>query len=158
MKTLKISASIVLLLFAFASAQAQLSVNVNIGSAPVWGPPVSANVDYYFLPDINTYYDLRASQYVYQNQGRWIRSRNLPVAYRNYDLRHGRTIIINDYHGRSPYDYHHKHQTKYRKNNNHYYGHNKNYHKHYDKHYNKQYQKNHKKHYKKHYDDDDHDD
>lgn len=121
MRTLKIATILAIALFTFTSVQAQVSVNVNIGSAPVWGPPVAANVNYYYLPDIDAYYDLRATQYVYVSRGRWIRSRSLPVAYRNYDLRHGRTVIINDYHGRSPYTYHDKHIAKYNKK---YYGYN----------------------------------
>lgn len=133
MKTLKITSVLAIALFAATSAQAQVSVNVNLG-VPVWGPPVASSVDYYYLPDIDAYYDLRSTQYVYVNQGRWIRSRSLPVAYRNYDLRNGRTVVINDYHGRSPYVYHYKHKAKYSKK---YYAYdNRKEYKKYDKKYN----------------------
>ncbi|MBK0368981.1 hypothetical protein [Flavobacterium agrisoli] len=130
MKTLQLTTALGVLLFAASSMQAQVSVNVNIGTPPVWGPAVSANVDYYFLPDIDVYYDIRQTQYVYLNQGRWIRSRNLPVVYKNYDLRRGRTVVINDYHGRTPYIYHDKHMSKYHKD----YGKRKNYYAYNDHH------------------------
>jgi hypothetical protein len=35
---------------------AQLNVNVNIGSQPLWGPVGYEHVDYYYLPDIDSYY------------------------------------------------------------------------------------------------------
>jgi hypothetical protein len=41
------------------------------------------------LPDIEAYYDIRATQFIYFGGGRWIRSRNLPNQYRNYNLYNG---------------------------------------------------------------------
>jgi hypothetical protein len=37
----------------------QVSVNVNIGSPPLWGPSGYSNIDYYYLPDVQAYYDIR---------------------------------------------------------------------------------------------------
>ena len=66
MKTLKYL--IVGLLFISASlSHAQVSVNVNIGSPPAWGPAGYSDVRYYYLPDIDTYYDINTSQYIYVN-------------------------------------------------------------------------------------------
>ena len=53
-------------------ALAQVRVNINIGSQPVWGPVGYDHVDYYYLPDIETYYYVPARQFVYFNNGRWI--------------------------------------------------------------------------------------
>ncbi|NMH29623.1 hypothetical protein [Flavobacterium silvaticum] len=102
---------LLILVFATATTFGQVSVNVNI-SAPFWAPPTPVGVQYYYLPDINTYYDIGTTEYIYVNRGNWIRSRNLPVVYRNYDFRRGRTLIINDYHGHSPYKVH---RVKYKK-------------------------------------------
>jgi hypothetical protein len=43
----------------------QVSVNVNIGSPPSWGPSGYAETEYYYLPDVQAYYDIRASQFIY---------------------------------------------------------------------------------------------
>src|SRR5215510_5895430 len=76
-------------------ASAQVSVNVNIGSQPVWGPVGYDYVDYYYLPDINTYYYVPARQFIYLSNGRWIFSTSLPSRYRNYDLYRGYKVVIN---------------------------------------------------------------
>jgi hypothetical protein len=82
---------------------AQLSINLHLGTAPSWGPAGYASVDYYYLPDIQAYYDIRASQFIYISGGTWIRSRNLPRQYRDYDLDRGYKVVLNDYHGSRPY-------------------------------------------------------
>ena len=118
MKLLKLIPVFILLLFLSSASHAQVQVNVNIGTAPTWGPPIT-NEDYYFLPDIETYYDIRTSQYIYMNNGRWIRVNNLPSRYRNYNLNGAQIIILSDYHGRSPYVNFHNHKIKYMKKNKH---------------------------------------
>lgn len=50
-------------------SQAQIKVNVNVGTPPVWGPVVTTQ-RYYFLPEIDTYYDIRDSQYLTLNNAR----------------------------------------------------------------------------------------
>ena len=114
MKTLKLFA--LGMVFFFTSAiQAQVSVNVNIGSPPSWGPAGYAQVDYYYLPDIQVYYDIPAAQFIYFGNGKWYRSRYLPKQYRNYDLYHGYKVVLNDYHGKRPYTYFKQHKVKYYK-------------------------------------------
>lgn len=114
MKTLKLIAAGIILLVT-SSIHAQVSVNVNIGSAPAWGPSGYSNVDYYYLPDVEAYYDIRATQFIYFNGGRWIRSRYLPGQYRNYDLYNGYKVVLNDYHGSRPYSNFKSHKVKYYK-------------------------------------------
>ncbi len=114
MKTIKLIAIGIFFLVTSAT-QAQVSVNVNIGSPPSWGPAGYANVDYYYIPDVQAYYDIQASQFIYFGNGRWIRSRNLPGQYRNYDLYNGYKVVLNDYHGRTPYTYYKQHKVKYYK-------------------------------------------
>ena len=114
MKTIKLIAIGIFLLVTSAT-QAQVSVNVNIGTPPAWGPSGYTAVDYYYLPDVEAYYDIRASQFIYFGSGRWIRSRYLPRQYRNYDLYGGYKVVLNDYHGRTPYTYYKQHKVKYYK-------------------------------------------
>lgn len=114
MKTLKLIA-IGIFLFVSSLMQAQVSINVTIGTPPSWGPVGYSNVQYYYLPDIQVYYDIRASQFIYLNNGRWIRARYLPGPYRNYDLYSGYKVVLNDYHGSHPYHYFNSHKAKYHK-------------------------------------------
>lgn len=114
MKTIKLIIAGILL-FLGTNSQAQVAVNVNIGSPPVWGPAGYNNVAFYYLPDIECYFDIRFSRFIYFNNGRWIHSKYLPKPYRNYDLYHGYKVVLTDYHGRKPYMYFKNHKTKYYK-------------------------------------------
>ncbi len=102
-------------LFIFGSTQAQVSVNVNVGSPPSWGPSGYSDVEYYYLPDIEAYYDVRASNFIYFGNNTWVRTRNLPSRYRNYDLYNGYKVVLTDYRGPRPYTYFKNHKAKYYK-------------------------------------------
>ena len=115
MKNLKMIALGILMFFASTSINAQISVNVNLGSPPSWGPVGYSSADYYYLPDVQTYYDVRATQFIYLNNGAWIRSSRLPNQYRSYDLNRGYKVVLNDYHGARPYDNYRNHKVKYYK-------------------------------------------
>jgi hypothetical protein len=115
MKTLKLIIAGIILFASANTMQAQVSVNVNIGSPPAWGPAGYSAVDYYYLPDIQAYYDIRATQFIYFGGGKWIRSRNLPNQYRNYNLYNGYKVVLNDYHGSRPYSNFNNHKVKYYK-------------------------------------------
>ncbi|WP_413998564.1 hypothetical protein ACMDB5_12355 [Flavobacterium sp. W1B] len=112
MKNLKLLA-VGIVLLVFGSAQAQVSVSVNIGSPPAWGPRGYAEVEYYYLPDVQAYYDIRASQFVYFGNGNWVRSRYLPRQYRNYDLYAGHKVVLNGYHGNRPYAHFNNHKKNH---------------------------------------------
>ena len=112
MRTLKLIA-VGIILFASSSIHAQVSVSLNIGTPPSWGPAGYAEAEYYYLPDVEAYYDIRATQFIYFGGGRWIRSRYLPNQYRNYDLYGGYKVVLNDYHGSRPYSHFNNHRVKY---------------------------------------------
>jgi hypothetical protein len=114
MKTFKLLAVGILFVVSNLS-QAQISVNVNIGTPPSWGPVGYSNVEYYYLPDIQAYYDIRASQFIYFGGGKWVHSRYLPKQYRNYNLYGGYKVVLNDYHGSRPYANFNSHKVKYYK-------------------------------------------
>lgn len=114
MKTIKFI-TLGLILFLFSSIEAQVSVNVQLGSPPAWGPSGYSNVEYYYLPDVQTYYDVRTSQFIYFSNEKWIRSSYLPKQYRNYNLYNGYKVVLTDYHGNSPYIYFKNHRAKYYK-------------------------------------------
>ena len=112
MKTIKFKL-IAILLLVFSFSQAQVSINVNFGTPPVWAPAERVEVQYYYLPDIDCYYDVPSAMFIYIRNGKWFRSASLPYRYRNYNLRGGQVVYLTDYRGNSPYIYHSKHREKY---------------------------------------------
>ena len=63
--------------------------------APEWAPPVYRGARYYYMPDIETYYDLQNRDFVYLDNGQWLFSNTLPNAYAGYDLNNGFAVTLN---------------------------------------------------------------
>ncbi|MDQ3048123.1 MAG: hypothetical protein M3R27_11290 [Bacteroidota bacterium] len=114
MKIIKSILVATILLSAFV-VRSQVSVNVNIGSPPQWGPVGYAEARYYYLPDVEAYYDVHSSMFIYFGDGVWLHRVNLPVHYSHYDLYGGYKVVLNDYRGDSPHIYFHDHKVKYKK-------------------------------------------
>lgn len=114
MKTLKLIVFGMMMTLAF-SLQGQLSVRVNVGTPPSWGPSGFNNERYYYLPDIETYYDVQNSSFIYFSGNRWIHSRALPARYRNYDLYGGYKVVMNGYRGNTPYLHFNDYRNRYGK-------------------------------------------
>ncbi len=115
MKTLKLIIIGILFLLTSNSLQAQVLVHIKDYSPPAWGPAGFSKVEYYYLPDIETYYDLKNSQFIHLKNRKWIRSRNLPAHYSNYDLYNGYKVVLKDYHGSKPYNQFKHDKIKYQK-------------------------------------------
>ena len=77
------------------TAHAQVGLQVNIGVQPVWGPVGYDHVDYYYIPDIESYYSVSTGQYTYMDGGRWVTTGYLPPRYANYDIYHGYKVVVN---------------------------------------------------------------
>lgn len=91
-------------------AKAQVSVNVNIGLQPDWGPRGYDYVDYYYLPEVETYYYVPTRTFIYLNGNRWVKTKHLPKSCRGYDLHRGRKVVINS---PRPYLRHHNYRSQY---------------------------------------------
>jgi hypothetical protein len=78
---------------AFSSAQAQVKATVRL---PDWGVAGQDNATYYYIPATETYYDVRKGEYVYQQEGKWVRTSTLPAAYKDYDLYSGYKVVLTD--------------------------------------------------------------
>ncbi len=63
----------------------QVGININL---PSWAPYYdNANlVRYYYLPDIECYYDVRNREFIYMDDGEWMFGRTLPRNYAWFDL------------------------------------------------------------------------
>jgi hypothetical protein len=95
----------------FASpAKAQVSVNVNIGAQPAWGPAGYNHVDYYYLPEVETYYYVPTRTFIYMNGNKWVKTKHLPARHRGYDLHRGRKVVINS---PRPYLRHDNYRSQY---------------------------------------------
>jgi len=101
---------LLVLLLQSGGAQAQVRVNVNVGP-PGWGPAVGPGAQYYYIPEIDGYYDLYTQQYVYLDPyGYWVSTPYLPAYYASYDPRFFHPIVIN-YVGRQPWGYIYDHRA-----------------------------------------------
>ena len=110
MKKVIITAAIFLSCIAYKSADAQISLSINIGSQPEWGPVGYDLADYYYMPDIDTYYDVPAHQYVYLENNSWVRRASLPPRYSNYNVYNGYKVVVNE---PSPWTHATTYRTKY---------------------------------------------
>lgn len=93
-----------------AKAQIKINLNLNVDSQPDWGPTGYDHAEYYYLPDIDCYYDVPNQQYVYLNGKNWTRSASLPSRYKNYDLYNSYKVVINE---KQPYLHDATYRTKY---------------------------------------------
>jgi hypothetical protein len=86
-------ASCSMLAFFTPTAKAQVSLSINIGN---WAPPAEyAGVDYYYLPDVESYYYAPRRQFVYLDGGHWVFRDRLPARYATYRLDRGYKIAMN---------------------------------------------------------------
>lgn len=96
--------------FIYNQARAQVSVSVNIGVQPIWGPVGYDHVDFYYLPDIDCYYDVPGHVFVCFEKGNWVRMPNLPPRYAQFDLYHAYKVVLNE---REPWLHHDAIRAKY---------------------------------------------
>ena len=107
---------IAFIVFFSLETSAQVSFNLNIGVRPNWCNNYNDDVQYVYMPEIECYYDMHSSVYVYYGPRGWMRSRNLPEYCHNYDMNRGYRVIL-DYRGQSPYTYFDNHRTRYYRDN-----------------------------------------
>ena len=81
--------------FMATRTEAQVSIRVNIGNQPAWAPQGYDEAQYYYIPDMDVYYDVPVHQFVYLSNRRWVRSATLPATYGGYDLYKVHKVAIN---------------------------------------------------------------
>ncbi len=71
-------------------------VRHEVVAPPNWAPAYDnvEEVHYYYLPDIEVYYDVWRNEYVYQNQGNWVYSAYMPSYYSNYNVNDGFVVVL----------------------------------------------------------------
>lgn len=96
-------------------SNAQVSVNVNIGSQPLWGPVGYDYVSYYYMPEVNVYYNVANRRYTYWKGNRWVTKSSLPREYRHVDLYRTYKVVVNE---RDPWRNHNRMRNRYGRYNN----------------------------------------
>ena len=87
-----------------APAQAQ-TVVIN---PPSWGPAAPAGTRYYYLPEVDGYYDLRSQEYIVRRDGQWQCQGQL----NGFDRNSWRPRVI-DYLGDTPWSRHDEDRRRY---------------------------------------------
>jgi hypothetical protein len=89
------------------AAHAQVGSSALFGH-PAWGPAAPAGAQYYYVPEIDGYYDLAARNYIVQRNGRWV-----PVAaVQGYNPASFHPVVV-DYRGRQPWAQYRDHHARY---------------------------------------------
>jgi hypothetical protein len=89
------------------AAHAQVRGNAPYGH-PAWGPVAPAGAQYYYVPEIDGYYDLATRNYLVQRNGRWT-----PVAnVQGYNPASFHPVVV-DYRGRQPWAQYNDHHARY---------------------------------------------
>lgn len=110
MKKVVLVIAVVLMTIYSTVSLAQISVNVNVGNPNRCNAP--RQVAYYYLPEIQAYYDTYASVYIYYGPRGWMRSRFLPDYCRGYDTVNGYRVAL-EYRGDAPFEYFDSHRARY---------------------------------------------
>lgn len=108
MKPLRILLAVALLAAALRPAPAQAQININI-TPPSWGPPAPPAAQYYYIPDVDGYYDLRAQRYIVLRNGTWVRTATL----KGYNPAGFHPVVV-DYVGATPWVLVREHRVKYK--------------------------------------------
>lgn len=95
MKKVLYLAAVVLGMAFHQMTNAQVNISINIGNQPQWGPYGYNTARYYYLPELNMYYDIQNRKYIYQERRAWVTSRTLPYQYRNFNLYNTYKVVVN---------------------------------------------------------------
>jgi hypothetical protein len=86
------------------------SVGVNINDQPMWGPTGYDRADFYYIPDIDSYYSVSERQYIYKDGSEWRHAASLPSSYGTYDPYHSYKVVVNE---ERPYQNNNNHRAKF---------------------------------------------
>ncbi|OWP64680.1 hypothetical protein CDA63_02660 [Hymenobacter amundsenii] len=92
------------------SLPSQAQVNIININPPAWGPAVPAGTQYYYIPEVGGYYDLRDQQYVILREGKWKKAKVI----NGYSTSSFHPVVIN-YVGAQPWVLIQEHKVKYPK-------------------------------------------
>ncbi len=107
----------VLAIYPWTNANSQVSVTTEIQasvaaeeSLPVLG------TRYYYYPNLDTYFDTQENLYIFEQQGQWVKSKDLKSGYRGYSIFNNVRVAITDYDGDRPFTKLDEHRKQFPKN------------------------------------------
>jgi hypothetical protein len=62
---------------------------------PQWAPSYYDGARYYYLPDLECYFDIYAREFVFLNNGQWMYSSTFPSIYSDFDLNNSFVVVLN---------------------------------------------------------------
>lgn len=81
----------------YNTADAQVRINVSVNNnQPDWGPAGYNNPQYYYMPDMDMYYDVRNRTYTYYERNRWVTRTALPQRYAHHNLYKNYKVVVNE--------------------------------------------------------------
>ncbi len=104
-----IAAACFALSLSFTPASAQ---RINISIQPSWGPSGYDYAEYYYIPELNIYYDVSAALFYYLSGSNWKGVKELPRKYKKYDLNTMYKVVMNN--TPNPWLKNSEHKTKYK--------------------------------------------
>ena len=102
-----------LMMFFSGLIQAQTAQVTNVAVEDDELPVVG--VRYYYYPNLDAYYDSHTNLYIFQENGQWIKGKEIGSGYRGYSIMNNWKVPITDYNGDQPYTKLAEHQEKYPK-------------------------------------------
>ncbi len=95
----------------YVSEEPEANTNVVV---PAWAPPYQDIhlVRYYYLPDIEVYYDVWNQEFVYLQDGSWMFTSSFPPIYTGFDL-YNCFVVVLDYHVYEPWMHYHYYVSHY---------------------------------------------
>lgn len=91
-------------------AQVSLGERNNMSEQPLWGPVGFDFVEYYYLPEIETYFDVPQQKFYYDVDGRWTRSATPPRTSIDLDIYQLYKAVVNEL---QPFQNHAKYRVQY---------------------------------------------
>jgi hypothetical protein len=111
---------IIILFFVLQSAQAQKSQNLaqntqpqNGGTILIKDPVTQCAYRYNYFPNLGAYYDAKTNQYIYSQNGQWIKAKEIPSGYMGYSLNNKMNVVITDYDDDDPTQFIKIHKKKF---------------------------------------------
>lgn len=105
-------------MFNTSSIEAQhVSVNINLDIQPAWGPSGYHYADFYYIPELNIYYDVNHGLFVYLSGRRWVSNIYLPKKYHKYDFYLMHKVVLNDIYNPWVHNKYHKRSYAHFRNN-----------------------------------------
>ncbi len=62
---------------------------------PKWGPSYYDGTRYYYLPDIESYYDMHTREFIFLTNAQWNYSPYLPSIYQDFNLNNSFVVVVN---------------------------------------------------------------